>query len=144
MAPFVGLKPQFDGPRFFGPGFGFPHSQSAFPMQIERGKAVAPGFGDGRAHVYRPGSPRLVTCGIAPSAVAAEQARFSAALARATERLERLEHAARTELGPDNGDIFAAHLALLRDSQFIERINGRIATQLESAEQAIDATVGEL
>ncbi|HZP89040.1 MAG TPA: phosphoenolpyruvate--protein phosphotransferase [Burkholderiales bacterium] len=113
-------------------------------MQIERGKAVAPGFGDGRAHVYRPGSPRLVTCGIAPSAVAAEQARFSAALARATERLERLEHAARTELGPDNGDIFAAHLALLRDSQFIERINGRIATQLESAEQAIDATVGEL
>src|SRR5581483_6426838 len=40
--------------------------------------------------------------------------------------------------------IFAAHLALLRDSQFIERINGRIATQLESAEQAIDATVGEL
>ena len=113
-------------------------------MRAERGKPVAPGFGDGRAFVYQAHSPPVPRYPVAPAAVALEQARFQAAVARAAERLELLKQSAATELGRADADIFAAHLAFLRDPQFVERISERIRARLENAEQAVDGTVEEL
>ena len=113
-------------------------------MRVERGKAAAPGFADGRAFVYESRALTVPRHAVAPSAVATEQARFKAALTRAAERLERLEHSAAAELGRADADIFAAHLAFLRHPQFVERIHERIRTRLENAEQAIDGSVEEL
>lgn len=113
-------------------------------MRLERGKPAAPGFGDGRALIYHAAAPPTARVHIAPTDVGRERDRFTASLARAALRLELLEHSARSELGQAEGEIFAAHLALLKDPQFRDRILRRIGTNLESAEQAISAVVDEL
>jgi phosphotransferase system enzyme I (PtsI) len=113
-------------------------------MRVERGKPAAPGFGDGRAFVYRAEPPVVPRHTIAPQAARRERARFEAAVARAAARLELLGRSAAAELGPAEAEIFAAHLAFLRDPQFLERVGERIRARLENAEQAVAGGVDEL
>jgi len=113
-------------------------------MHVERGKPAAPGFADGRAFVYQASAVACPRYSIAPEAVAAEQARFKAGLARAADRLERLEQSTAAELGRASADIFAAHLAFLRDPQLTDRVSERIRARLQNAEQAVEDSVEEL
>jgi phosphoenolpyruvate-protein kinase (PTS system EI component) len=90
-------------------------------MRVERGKAAAPGFGDGRAFVYHLSFPLVPRHRIAPEAVAQEQARFDDAVGRAVERLEWLQRSAEatTESGGEVG-----HAAILARSLAIPYVTG--------------------
>jgi phosphoenolpyruvate-protein phosphotransferase len=113
-------------------------------MLVGRGRVAAPGFADGHAFLYRADAAPAPRYTIPRGQVDQERSRFKCAGLRASERLEQLQRSAASELGRAEAEIFAAHLALLRDPQFAQRIEQRIGSDLENAEQAIEATVEEL
>jgi phosphoenolpyruvate-protein phosphotransferase len=113
-------------------------------MLAGRGRVAAPGFAEGRAYLYGQSAESVPRYIIAPEQVETERARFTRAIAQAAERLERLRRGAAVELGRADAEIFAAHVALLNDPQFVERVERRIGSDLRNAEQAIASVVEEL
>ena len=113
-------------------------------MRVGRGRVAAPGFADGRAFLYGPDTAPVPRYTIAPGQVERERARFASAVAQAAERLVRLQRSAAVELGRADAEIFAAHVALLNDPQFAERVDSRIGSDLQNAEHAIASLVEDL
>lgn len=113
-------------------------------MRILKGKPVAPGYGDGRAFVVGRVEPVLPEYAVDRESVAPEQQRFQKALSHAVEELERLSSRVAEDIGRSHAEIFAAHLALLKDPGFVGRINARIERDRINAEQAVRRTVDEL
>lgn len=114
-------------------------------MQQLSGKAVSPGYAQGTAFVYDRsrghGVPRYAITG---DDVPGEQQRFREALERSLRELKQLEKRVLSELGEHQSAIFSAHLGLLEDRQFVEKINSRIQRDLINVEQAVDLEVGDL
>lgn len=76
--------------------------------------------------------------------VDAEQQRLEQALSTACQELAELRERMLRELGKAEADIFATHLALLRDRQFIQNVRERIARDRVNVEQALDAEIADL
>jgi phosphotransferase system enzyme I (PtsI) len=113
-------------------------------MRVLRGKPVAPGYAEGWAFLYQAHRFIVPRYAIGRGEVPQEMERFTAALARAVDRLARLESRAVAELGRADADILAAHVALLRSPQFAEQVHERVRSRLENAEQAIEAAAEDL
>ncbi len=113
-------------------------------MRLLRGKAVSPGYGDGSAYLMGQAQARLPHYSIDGGSVASEQRRFQIALGQAIEGLDRLRNRVAEDIGREHAEIFAAHLALLKDHGFAERIRARIERDRVNVEQAVQETVLEL
>lgn len=113
-------------------------------MRLLRGKAVSPGYGDGSAYLMGRVQARLPRYAVEQEKVASEQRRFQTVLLQAIEALDRLSNRVAGDIGREHAEIFAAHLALLSDRGFAERIQARIERDRVNVEQAVQDTVLEL
>lgn len=113
-------------------------------MKIITGKAISPGYAQGRAEILGAGQQDTVIETIAPDRIEAELERFRAALDRSYRELEQLQARVKSELGADSADIFLAHLLFLKDPQFIDRVEYCIRGDLLCPEAAIQVTIDEL
>jgi phosphotransferase system enzyme I (PtsI) len=128
------VRPKSDGPAFAG----------VHEMRLLKGKAVSSGYGDGSAYLLGRIQARLPRYPVDRDGVASEQRRFEIALRQAIEALDRLSNRVAEDIGREHAEIFAAHLALLKDRGFAERIRARIERDRVNVEQAVQDTVLEL
>jgi phosphoenolpyruvate-protein phosphotransferase len=114
-------------------------------MQVLIGQSISPGYAEGNAVLFdRVADFEVPRYAIDQSQVSYELLRIREALERSCRDLRRLEKRVLAELGDAQSSIFTAHLGLLQDKQFLDRINKRIQEQLVNAEQAIECEVAEL
>src|SRR4030095_903481 len=73
-----------------------------------------------------------------------ELARFHAALDASYHELQQLQARVQSELGTDSADIFSAHLLVLHDAQFIERVEAGIRNDRLNLDSALQVTIDEL
>lgn len=111
---------------------------------VLRGRPIAPGFAEGQALIQGAEPYAVPRYRIRPDAVEAEIDRLRRSLQQAEEDITRLQHWVAAELGESEAGIFAAHLAFLKDPQFLERVHAYLQRNLVNAEQAVAATVTEL
>lgn len=110
-------------------------------MKTLRGKPIAPGYAAGNAVVLQPTFEAVPRRSITDSEVAGEIARFDQSLVRSTTELDEIRHRVQRELGKSHSGIFAAHMAILNDAQFINRVKQRLEREKVNVEQALDAEV---
>lgn len=114
-------------------------------MEILVGRPVSPGYAQGTAVLFNTDDNlEIPNRKIHLTEVEDELGRFERAVARSSAELQELEQRVTSELGYSHSSIFSAHLALVHDKGFVERVSGRIRRDLMNAEQAVDVTVGEL
>jgi phosphoenolpyruvate-protein phosphotransferase len=114
-------------------------------MEILIGRPVSPGYAEGTAVLFNTdGILDVPKRKIHLTEVEDELGRFERAVARSSADLQDLERRVTSDLGNSHSSIFSAHLALLHDKDFAERVSGRIRHDLINAEQAVDLTVSEL
>ena len=94
-----------------------------------QGIGASPGIAFGRALVFSEPEFLVENTAISPDHIDKEIERFEAALNRATEAITRIEEATRQMLGDDKGDIFAAHVLLLNDPEYIAAIKEKVKTE---------------
>lgn len=114
-------------------------------MEFLIGRPISPGYARGTAVLF--GNDQRIELPkhqIDPGQVDRELERLRQAVARTSCDLEELEARVTGELGYGGSLIFSAHLALLQDKGFIDRIQSRIWRDRVNAEQAVDLAVTEL
>lgn len=105
-------------------------------MLIKRGIAVSPGVISGPAFVLGAEDFRIPHRFVRVTAVESEIERFRAALDAVCEEIAGNEQLAAAQLGKQYGQIFAAHLQMARDPQFIDEIESLIRDKCYSPEFA--------
>lgn len=105
-------------------------------MLIKRGIAVSPGAVIATALVLGSEDFRIPTTVVSVDAIDTEIARFRVALERVCGEIAENQQQAAEELGKEYGDIFAAHLAMVRDPRLIEEIEHSIREHCFSPEFA--------
>lgn len=105
-------------------------------MLIKRGIAVSPGVVTGTALLLGSEDFRIPRTVVSVDAIDTEIARFHSALENACEEIAENQRQAAKELGKEYGDIFAAHLAMVRDPKLIEEIEHGIRDRCRSPEFA--------
>lgn len=114
-------------------------------MEFLIGRPISSGYGRGIAVVFDSDAmveiPRYQ---IEPAQVDRELERLRQALARSSCDIQELEARVSSELGYPRSLIFSAHLALLHDKAFLDRIQVRICRDRMNAEQALDLVVEEI
>jgi len=114
-------------------------------MRILRGISISPGYARGTVFIYDPlRAVELPRFSIEPGEVATEHERFHTGLEKAAEELRAVEKKALAELGRAEASIFSAHLAMLRDKSFIQKVRERIASELVNVEHALDQEIADL
>jgi len=114
-------------------------------MKKIQGKPVSPGYARGPAVIFGGRAAREVPRQkIDSGSVEEEQERFENALERSAADLESLQERVSAEVGRDEAEIFAAHLAMLRDGKFLEKVKGRIRHDLINAEYAVSEEIEKL
>lgn len=105
-------------------------------MQIRRGIAASPGLAVGPALVLGTESFRIPQRFVSIDAVESEIERLRAAIDAVCAEIAANETEAAERLGPQYGDIFAAHLRLVRDPRLSSEIEGLIRAKCYSPEFA--------
>ncbi|MBT6156926.1 MAG: phosphoenolpyruvate--protein phosphotransferase [Planctomycetaceae bacterium] len=105
-------------------------------MLIKRGIAVSPGVVTGTALLLGSEDFRIPRTVVSVDAIDTEIARFHVALENVCKEIAENQRQAAEELGKEYGDIFAAHLAMVRDPKLIEEIEFSIRDRCFSPEFA--------
>jgi phosphotransferase system enzyme I (PtsI) len=113
-------------------------------MQVLSGMGVSGGIAFGRVVCISTRVSEIFRYAVADTAVEAEIERFRTALEHAQSELQRTRCRADESLGNELAAIFDAHILLLSDRSFLERIENRIRTQQVNAEWAVHKTAEEL
>ncbi len=113
-------------------------------MQVLTGMGVSQGIAIGRAVCISTRVSEIYRFTLDESAVEAEIERFRSALQHAQSELQRIRCRADEHLGNELAAIFDAHVLLLSDRSFIERIEDRIRTIRVNAEWAVHKIAEEL
>jgi len=113
-------------------------------MQVLTGMGVSQGIAIGRAVCISTRVSEIYRFTLDESAVEAEIERFRSALTHAQSELQRIRCRADEHLGNELAAIFDAHVLLLSDRSFIERIEDRIRTIRVNAEWAVHKIAEEL
>ncbi len=104
------------------------------------GIALSGGVAVGRAYRVTPEGPVFYRLAIQPHEVEAELGRFEQARRESRSQLQSVREQFEERLGRDQAFIIEAHLLILEDPSFLERIRSRIADRLESPERAVRET----
>src|SRR5471032_1278757 len=83
---------------------------------MKRGIPVSPGVAVARAHRLDERPAHASSGPLDATALANEVARFERACAATADELDAVAERVRTEVGPDEAEIFRAHRQLLRDA----------------------------
>lgn len=105
-------------------------------MLIKRGIAVSPGVVTGPALVLGSEDFRIPLTAVSVDAIETEIARYHAALEGVCREIAENQKQALEKLGKEYGDIFAAHLAMVRDPKLSEEIERLIRERCFSPEFA--------
>jgi phosphotransferase system enzyme I (PtsI) len=106
-------------------------------MQTIKGLGVSGGIAIGRAVVMENRARDIYRLPIQPDEVEDEVARFSEAVEQARAEVSKTRDRALEDLGEHLGSIFDAHLLLLCDTGFLERVRERIVEEQVNAEWAV-------
>jgi phosphotransferase system enzyme I (PtsI) len=106
-------------------------------MQTLRGLAVSPGVAIGRVLALDPRGLTLPARSIESDDVAEQLTRLDAALEAARAEAQVACDEARQRLGPQYGDILAAHARMITDPLLLEEARGRIRRDQITAEHAV-------
>src|SRR3954447_12268127 len=124
---------------------GVPGGQgSAGLPTLLRGVGASPGLAVGPAFIVDRRRVKTPKRHIADEEVAAEMARFDAALAASDEQLERVKKKLREREGEDHFHIIEAHQLILHDEHLVEPTRRRIREEGVNAEWALRKTVEEI
>jgi phosphoenolpyruvate-protein phosphotransferase (PTS system enzyme I) len=113
-------------------------------MKRLQGKPISHGYAAGTTVVLESTAAAIPRRSIRPSQIETEVRRFRRALARATRELRRVRCRVLDELGKSHSAIFEAHLAILSDPLFRNKVKARIEGELVNSEQAVEAEVDEI
>jgi len=103
-----------------------------------KGKSLSPGYGAGKAFLYEPKKNiQAFKREIQPEHVFTETKRFEEALANSFEELEMLKKQVSAEIGDTEAGIFSAHIALLKDPVFVDKVKKHIEEKVVNAEHAL-------
>lgn len=106
-------------------------------MQTIEGLGVSGGIAIGRAVVIENRARDIYRLPLPPEEVDAEVARFLEAVEQARTEVARTQERANEDLGEHLGAIFDAHLLVLCDTGFLERVTERIRAEHVNAEWAV-------
>ncbi|HEY5974344.1 MAG TPA: phosphoenolpyruvate-utilizing N-terminal domain-containing protein, partial [Geobacteraceae bacterium] len=106
-----------------------------------RGIGASPGIAIGMARVTDRSRVAVVEAAIAPESVAAEVARFRAALDTARGELLALKRQLAAEKGPEHLYVIDSHLLILDDAMLTDETVACISQQLLNAEAALKRTL---
>jgi phosphotransferase system enzyme I (PtsI) len=105
---------------------------------ILHGSGLSPGFFEGRAHVLDAAAWIAAAEQVVPKrGPEREMERLRAAQARACAQLERVQAQLTQQGRKEDAEIFAAHVAMMRDPAVLERIERGIVSNQLSAEAAV-------
>ncbi len=110
------------------------HGAQVSKMKRLQGKPISPGYGAGIAVVLDSSTQSVPRRPIRAAQVRTEVRRLERALARSVGELEQMCRRVLHELGKSHSAIFEAHLAILNDPTFRDRIKARIEGELVGAE----------
>jgi phosphoenolpyruvate-protein phosphotransferase len=113
-------------------------------MKRLQGKPISPGYGAGIAVVLDTSTQSVPRRAIRAAQVRTEVRRVERALARSAGELEQMRRRVLHELGKSHSAIFEAHLAILNDPTFKDRVKARIEGELVGAEFALELEIAEL
>jgi len=109
------------------------------------GIPLAPGFAEGRAFIYgRPEYVALPKYPIQNKEIEKECARFERALQHSIRELEHLRKKVVAEIGEAESQIFEAHLELLKDPTFVEKVKSRVTQDLINVDHAVEIEIKDL
>ena len=117
---------------------------SAGQPTLLRGVGASPGLAVGRAFIVDRRRVKTPKRHIADEEVAAEIARFDAALGASNEQLERVKKKLAEREGEDHFHILEAHQLILHDEHLVEPTRRRIREERVNAEWALRRTVEEI
>jgi len=106
-------------------------------MQMLRGLAVSPGIAIGPVVILDPRGLRLPPRKIGPEGTSTELCRLDRGLDAAWREAEQAVSDARERLGPQYGDILAAHAQMIRDPTLRSETHARIERERIAAEHAV-------
>ncbi|HLE83032.1 MAG TPA: phosphoenolpyruvate--protein phosphotransferase [Thermoanaerobaculia bacterium] len=112
------------------------------PMATIKGLGVSGGIAIGRAVVIETRARDILRLPLSPDDLEPEVARFLEAVEQARAEVGRTRDRASEDLGEHLGAIFDAHLLVLCDAGFLERVSERIREEQVNAEWAVHR-VGE-
>lgn len=110
-------------------------------MKKLEGIPASEGIAIGPAFVYQPEEPEFERRQVED--VEAELERFQKAVERSKEQLSAIHARAKEEVGEDTARIFEAHLLILDDPAFLEKVYGKIKGERLNAEAAVAEAVEE-
>ncbi|MFA6714612.1 MAG: phosphoenolpyruvate--protein phosphotransferase [Victivallaceae bacterium] len=114
-------------------------------MKTFKGKPLSPGYGEGRALVYHGGAYCNAPLRfIELSGIDGEIHRFDNAMQNSIKELTSLKEKFMRELGQAETGILDAHLALLKDADFIGKVKKRISEELVTVEHAVEKEIDGL
>ncbi len=117
-------------------------------MKTLNGISASPGIAIGKVYLYLDESIRVPKYSIDGEDVQSEKHRFSQAVARAADELEKLKSQSPDEMGDEQTKLLDSHLLMLNDPEFMNRIENDLENQLKNVEwiilQAIEEFVDQL
>ncbi|MEO8503235.1 MAG: phosphoenolpyruvate--protein phosphotransferase [Acidobacteriota bacterium] len=113
-------------------------------MQVRQGLAAAGGIAVGRAVCMVTRAVEIYRFPIADGELDAEVERLREAVRRTEQEIRRTQSGVVEELGQELAEIFDAHVLMLADQAFVERIVGRIRSEHANAEWVVHRTTEEL
>ena len=115
----------------------------ATKARIIRGVPASPGIAIGKAHILEIEELHVRERQIEPEEIEKEIARFKDALSASRSEIESLKDAIREELGPDQAQIFDAHLMILDDVVAMEKTIRAIRQERKNSEFAYRKTLSD-
>jgi phosphotransferase system, enzyme I, PtsP len=120
-----------------------PRRTAGAPAVRLTGWPAAPGFGIGRAHLLAPEVSFASVPQRRPRSTKAEMGRFSEAVSRSAEELERLKKRVQTSFPEIDAGVFEAQRMMLLDDTFSARVAALVADGV-GAEHALERAINEM
>lgn len=112
-------------------------------MQL-KGIAAASGYAIGPAFIMQEQTTEVERKTIAPDAVEAEVTRLQDAVAQAMKELEQIKIDTEAKLGEHHAEIFATHMLVLEDEEFIGQALEKVRAEAVNAEYAMSEVSQQL
>jgi phosphotransferase system enzyme I (PtsI) len=107
-------------------------------MKKLTGISTSPAIVVGKAFLYLEGEfPEIPRYSIRKGQIESEWARFTGVTAEAIKEVTVLRERAEREMSKEQADIFTAHLLMLEDPDFLDRIKTRLESSLENVEWVV-------
>lgn len=105
------------------------------------GIAASRGIAIGPAFILEETVPKVTRVALSPDEVGAEKERLERAVAETVKQIEKIKERTEKEMGAEKAEIFAAHLMMASDPEFVGAVNHCIEEKQINAEAALEEIV---